>query len=85
MDLDTRFAARVCGAPWTHSGYDWVPPLGDATAAGVRALEAAAAVAATAAFRAVRFVPAQKQGHAVKSRISLQVKYLYGDSAGAQR
>ena len=46
---------------------------------------AAAAVAATAAFRAVRFVPAQKQGHAVKSRISLQVKYLYGDSAGAQR
>lgn len=41
--------------------------------------------AAIAAFRAVRFVPAQKQGHAVKSRISLQVKYLYGDSAGAQR
>lgn len=41
--------------------------------------------AAIAAFRAVRFVPAQKQGHAVKSRIALQVKYLYGDSAGAQR
>ena len=41
--------------------------------------------AAIAAFRAVRFSPAQKQGHAVKSRISLQVKYLYGDSAGALR
>jgi protein TonB len=41
--------------------------------------------AALAVFRAARFSPAQKQGHAVKSRILLQVKYLYGDSPGAMR
>ena len=39
--------------------------------------------AALAVFRAARFSPAQKQGHAVKSRVLLQVKYLYGQSAGA--
>lgn len=36
-------------------------------------------------FRATRFSPAQKQGHPVKSRVLLQVKYLYGESAGAVR
>ena len=41
--------------------------------------------AALAVFRAVRFAPAQKQGRAVKSRVMLQVKYLYGQSAGALR
>ena len=41
--------------------------------------------AALAVFRAARFSPAQKQGHAVKSRVLLQVKYLYGDSVGALR
>ena len=41
--------------------------------------------AALAVFRAARFSPAQKQGHAVKSRVLLQVKYLYGQSAGAMR
>jgi protein TonB len=41
--------------------------------------------AALTVFRAARFSPAQKQGHAVKSRVLLQVKYLYGQSAGAMR
>ena len=41
--------------------------------------------AALAVFRAARFAPGQKQGHAVKSRVLLQVKYLYGQSAGAMR
>ncbi|MDB5808590.1 MAG: hypothetical protein JWN94_712 [Betaproteobacteria bacterium] len=41
--------------------------------------------AALAVFRAARFSPAQKLGHAVKSRVLLQVKYLYGQSAGAMR
>ena len=41
--------------------------------------------AAMAVFRAARFSPAQKQGHPVKSRVMLQVKYLYGQSAGALR
>ena len=41
--------------------------------------------AALAVFRAARFSPAQKQGRAVKSRVLLQVKYLYGQSAGAMR
>ena len=41
--------------------------------------------AAMAVFRAARFSPAQKQGHPVKSRVTLQVKYLYGESAGATR
>jgi periplasmic protein TonB len=41
--------------------------------------------AALAVFRAARFSPAQKQGHAVKSRVLLQVKYLYGQSAAALR
>jgi periplasmic protein TonB len=41
--------------------------------------------ATVAVFRAARFSPAQKQGHPVKSRVMLQVKYLYGDSAGAMR
>ena len=41
--------------------------------------------AALAVFRAARFSPAQKQGYPVKSRVTLQVKYLYGDSAGAMR
>lgn len=40
--------------------------------------------AAMATFRTARFAPAQKQGHAVKSRITLQVKYLYGDSVAAR-
>ena len=41
--------------------------------------------AALAVFRAARFSPAQRQGYPVKSRVTLQVKYLYGDSAGAMR
>mgnify|MGYP006280549545 FL=1 len=41
--------------------------------------------AALAVFRAARFTPGQKQGRAVKSRVLLQVKYLYGQSAGAMR
>ena len=41
--------------------------------------------AAIAVFRAARFSPAQKFGHAVKSRVLLQVKYLFGQSAGAMR
>jgi protein TonB len=41
--------------------------------------------AALAEFRSARFSPAQKQGHAVKSRVLLQVKYVYGESAGAAR
>ena len=41
--------------------------------------------AALAVFRAARFVPAQKQGRPVKSRVLLQVKYLYGSSVGALR
>lgn len=41
--------------------------------------------AALAVFRSARFSPAQKQGHPVKSRVLLQVKYLYGESAGAAR
>lgn len=41
--------------------------------------------AAMAVFRGARFSPAQKQGHAVKSRVTLQVKYLYGNSASAAR
>ncbi len=41
--------------------------------------------AALAVFRTARFSPAQKQGRAVKSRVLLQVKYLYGQSAGAMR
>jgi periplasmic protein TonB len=36
-------------------------------------------------FRATRFSPAQKQGHPVKSRVLLQVKYLYGESEGGVR
>ena len=36
-------------------------------------------------FRATRFSPAQKHERPVKSRVLLQVKYLYGDSAGAVR
>lgn len=39
--------------------------------------------AATAEFRAARFSPAEKQGHPVKSRVMLQVKYLYGESVNA--
>jgi protein TonB len=41
--------------------------------------------AAMAVFRGARFSPAQRQGHAVKSRVMLQVKYLYGNSASAAR
>lgn len=41
--------------------------------------------AALAVFRSARFSPGQKQGRAVKSRVLLQVKYLYGQSAGALR
>lgn len=41
--------------------------------------------AALSVFRATRFSPAQKQGRPVKSRVLLQVKYAYGDSAGAVR
>jgi len=36
-------------------------------------------------FRARDFPPHKKQGRAVKSRVLLQVKYLYGQSAGAMR
>ena len=36
-------------------------------------------------FRAARFSPAQKQGHAVKSRVLLQVRFVYGESEGAMR
>ena len=39
--------------------------------------------AALSVFRTTRFSPAQKQGHPVKSRVLLQVRYGYGDSAGA--
>jgi protein TonB len=41
--------------------------------------------ATIAVFRAAKFSPAQRQGHPVKSRVTLQVKYLYGDSAGGMR
>ena len=41
--------------------------------------------AALAVFRSARFSPGQKQGRAVKSRVLLQVKYLYGQSAAALR
>ena len=41
--------------------------------------------AALSVFRATRFSPAQKQGHPVKSRVLLQVRYGYGDSEGAVR
>jgi protein TonB len=41
--------------------------------------------AAVASFRAARFSPAQRQGHAVKSRVMLRVKYLYGDNSGVVR
>lgn len=41
--------------------------------------------AALSVFRATRFSPAQKQGHPVKSRVLLQVNYVYGDSAGSIR
>lgn len=41
--------------------------------------------AALSVFRATRFSPAQKQGHPVKSRVLLQVRYGSGDSAGAVR
>jgi len=41
--------------------------------------------AALSVFRAMRFSPAQKQGHPVKSRVLLQVRYGYGDSERAVR
>ena len=41
--------------------------------------------AALAVFRSARFSPAQRQGRPVKSRVLLQVKYLYGESRGAAR
>ncbi len=41
--------------------------------------------AALPVFRATRFSPAQKQGHPVKSRVLLQVRYRYGDGEGAVR
>ncbi|MEK7231804.1 MAG: TonB family protein [Pseudomonadota bacterium] len=41
--------------------------------------------AALSVFRALRFSPAQKQGHPVKSRVLLQLRYSYGDSTGAVR
>jgi protein TonB len=41
--------------------------------------------ATIAVFRAAKFSPAQRQGRPVKSRVTLQVKYLYGDSAGGMR
>lgn len=41
--------------------------------------------AALSVFRATRFSPAQKQGHPVKSRVLLQVNYIYGDSEGTVR
>ena len=36
-------------------------------------------------FRAARFSPAQKQGHAVKSRVLLQVRFVFGENEGAVR
>ena len=39
--------------------------------------------AALSVFRALRFSPAQKQGHPVKSQVLLQVRYGYGDSEHA--
>ena len=36
-------------------------------------------------FRATRFSPAQKQGHPVKSRVLLHVRYLYGENEAAVR
>jgi len=41
--------------------------------------------AALSVFRALRFSPAQKLGHPVKSRVLLQLSYSYGDSTGAVR
>lgn len=41
--------------------------------------------AALSVFRAMRFSPAQKHGHPVKSRVLMQVRYGYGDHAGAAR
>lgn len=41
--------------------------------------------AALSVLRATRFSPAQKQGHPVKSRVLLQLRYRYGESAGAVR
>jgi periplasmic protein TonB len=41
--------------------------------------------AALSVLRATRFFPAQKQGYPVKSRVLLQVNYLYGDSEGTVR
>jgi periplasmic protein TonB len=41
--------------------------------------------AALPVFRATRFLPAQKQGRPVKSRVLLQVNYIYGDSEGTVR
>ena len=41
--------------------------------------------AALSVFRALRFSPAQKHGHPVKSRVLMQVRYGYGERAGAVR
>ena len=41
--------------------------------------------AARSVFRASRFAPGMRQGRAVKSRVLIQVRYTYGDSAGSIR
>jgi protein TonB len=41
--------------------------------------------AALSVLRATQFLPAQKQGRPVKSRVLLQVNYIQGDSAGTAR
>ena len=41
--------------------------------------------AATQAFRVARFVPAQKQGNHVKSRVLLRVNFLCGDTEAPAR
>ena len=41
--------------------------------------------AALSVFRVMRFSPAQKHGQPVKSRVLMQVRYGYGDHAGAVR
>ena len=41
--------------------------------------------AARSAFRAARFSPGMKDGRAVKSRVLVQVRYVYGESEGSIR
>lgn len=41
--------------------------------------------AARSVFRVTRFAPGMKQGHAVKSRVLVRVRYVYGESEGSVR